>query len=154
MLRAKQRATLTYRVLPRLSLGVEYNPRADSASPLANWVALTETSRRPAVVFGSSSDRIGTPSGQAYYVTVSKDIEERTDLPLAPYVGVAYGTFEDTLRAIGGLRIRFGRGWASTLIYDGRNLHPTLERRFRQRHVLTLLWVATEHVGASYSIAF
>lgn len=68
--------------------------------------------------------------------------------------GLAYGTFEDKLRAIGGLRIRFGGGWASTLIYDGRNLHPTLERRLARRHVITLLWVATEHAGVSYSVAF
>jgi len=40
--RASLRTTLTYRVHPRLSIGVEYNPRADDVGVLANLVAITE----------------------------------------------------------------------------------------------------------------
>ncbi len=142
--------------MPRLSLGVEYNPRADSKSALANLVAVTETARRPAVIFGTSSDRIGTPEGQAYYVTVSKDLSTIwRRWPVSPYVGVAYGTYEDDTRAIGGLHLRApGTGFASTLIHDGKNFHPTVEYRFAERHVISALWVDTQHVGLAYSVAF
>ena len=44
--------------------------------------------------------------------------------------------------------------FSSTLLYDGVNFHPTLEYRLRERHVFTLLLVATEDLGVSYSIAF
>ena len=40
-------------------------------------------------MFGTSSDRIGTPEGQAYYVTLSKDLSTVKDWPIAPYVGAA-----------------------------------------------------------------
>lgn len=121
--------------------------------PLANWVAVTETERRPALMFGISSDRIGTPDGEAYFFTLSKDLEGLTGWPVAPYVGAAYGTFEDDLRAVGGLRVRFGRGFASTVIHDGKALHPTLEYRLG-RHAFSALWVDTRDLGLAYSVVF
>lgn len=86
--RAKWRNTLTYQVTPRFSVGVEYNPLAGKVSPLANFVAVTETARRPPVILGTSSDRIGTPSGQSFYATASKNLHDETNLPVAPYVGL------------------------------------------------------------------
>ncbi len=107
------------------------------------------------MILGTSSDRIGTPDGQAYYATLSKDLSPVNGWPISPYAGVAYGTFDDKLRAIGGVYFRIPKtGLASTVIYDGVNLHPTLEYRFRERHVVTLLWVATQDLGLSYSVAF
>ncbi len=47
-------------------------------------MVLQETSDRPAVMLGTSSDRIGTPDGQAYFLTVAKDIERWVGLPVAP----------------------------------------------------------------------
>ena len=75
--RAKWRNTLTYQVNSRLSVGVEYNPLAGKVSPLANFVAVTETEKRPALILGTSQDRIGTPSGQSFYATLSKNLEAR-----------------------------------------------------------------------------
>ena len=141
--------------MPRLSLGVEYNPRSDTKSVLANIVAVSETRRRPALIFGTSSDRIGTPEGQAYYFTLSKDLSTVNGWPVSPYVGLSYGTFEDDTRAIGGVYVRApGTGFASTLIHDGKNFHPTVEYRFLGRHVISVLWVETENVGVAYSVAF
>ena len=68
----------------------------------------------------------GTPSGQSFYVTASKSLKHQTGLPLAPYVGVAYGTFEDRARVIGGLNISFSDGWSSTILFDGVRVHPLL----------------------------
>lgn len=151
--RAKLRTTLTYRVVPRLSLGVEVNPLADDVNPLVNVVAVKEGEKRPALMFGTSSDRIGTPDGRAYFGTLSKNLQELTGLPLAPYAGLAYGEFEDELRVIGGLWAGLGRGFSATLIWDGVNLHPTVEYRYR-RHAFTVLWVSLEDPGLAYSIAF
>jgi hypothetical protein len=97
--RAQVRTTLTYRIHPRVTAGVEFNPRTEGAGdkvgPLINCVAVTETARRPALIVGTSSDRIGTPSGQSFYATFSKNLKREAGLPIAPYVGVAYGTYED-----------------------------------------------------------
>lgn len=141
-------------MLPRLSIGVEWNPLADEAGPLANLVAVFEGPRRPSVMFGVSSDRIGTPDGTAYFVTVAKDLESVLGWPIAPYVGASYGTFDDELRAIGGVRARVGRGVAVQVISDGVNLHPSLDIDLPGTHRVSFIWVETEMFGVAWSMAF
>jgi len=151
--RAGARATLTYRFLPVLTGGLEYNPRADKVSPLANWLAVEETPRRPAIIAGTSSDRIGTPSGQSFYVTASKNLKRETGLPIAPYAGLAYGTYEDRLRVIGGLNIGFTESFSALVVYDGVNYHPLLNYAWR-RHTFSFLLVDRRDPGLSYSVTF
>ena len=151
--RAKWRNTLTYRFHPRFTAGVEYNPLAGKVSPVANVVALTETHRRPALILGTSSDRIGTPSGQSFYATFSKSLKHQTGLPVAPYAGVAYGTFDDRLRVIGGLSLTFSDQWSSTILFDGVRVHPTANYT-RGRHQFGVIFERGRNPGASYSISF
>ena len=122
---------------------------------LANFVAMREGQKRPALIFGTSSDRIGTPDGQAYFFTFSKDLSTVSRWPVAPYFGASYGTWENDLRAIGGVHVRLPEtNWAMTLIHDGKALHPTLEYRLFDRHSLSLLWVDAEELGLAYSVVF
>ena len=151
--RAKWRNTLTYRFHPRVTVGIEYNPLAKKVSPLANVVAITETDVRPALILGTSSDRIGTPSGQSFYATFSKSLKRLTGLPVAPYVGVAYGTYEDRARIIGGLNITLSDRWSSTILFDGARIHPLLNYTFG-RHQLGMILERGRNPGISYSISF
>jgi len=141
-------------VLPRLSVGVEWNPVAHEVGPLANLVVVREGERRPAIMFGISSDRIGTPDGTAYFATVAKDLEAATGLPIAPYVGASYGTYDERLRAIGGLRIRFGSRVSLLALHDGVDEHFALDLSLPRRHTVSLLWVAARDPGIAYSVAF
>lgn len=151
--RAKWRNTLTYRFHPRVTAGVEYNPLARKVSPIANVVAITETHLRPALILGTSSDRIGTPSGQSFYATLSKSLKHQTGLPFAPYIGVAYGTYEERARVIGGLNITLSEHWSSTILFDGVRVHP-LVNYTRGRHQFGVILERGRHPGASYSISF
>lgn len=151
--RASVRTTLTYRIHPRLSIGVEYNPRADDVHPLANWVAITETESRPALILGTSSDRIGTPSGQTFYATVSKNLQREIKLPIAPYVGLAYSSYEDRFLAIGGVNVNFRDDLSAQLIFDGVKVHPSLTYAV-SRHAFTFLLAQAKNPGVSYSISF
>ncbi len=151
--RAKWRNTLTYRFHPKFTAGVEYNPLAGKVSPLANVVALTETHKRPALILGTSSDRIGTPSGQSFYASFSKSLKHSTGLPVAPYVGVAYGTFEDRARIIGGLNFSLTERWSSTILFDGVRVHPTANYTYG-RHQIGVIFERGRHPGASYSVSF
>lgn len=151
--RAKWRNTLTYRFHPRFTAGVEYNPLAEKVSPLANLVVVTESHHRPALIVGTSSDRIGTPSGQSFYATVSKNIKHYVNLPVSPYAGVAYGTFEDRARVIGGLNIAIDERWSSTILFDGVRVHPLLNYT-RGRHQFGVILERGRRPGASYSISF
>jgi hypothetical protein len=151
--RASVRTTLTYRFHHRFSAGIEYNPRADKVSPLANVLVMPETAKRPALIAGTSSDRIGTPEGQSFYATFSKNLKRETKLPIAPYVGVAYGTYEDRFRPIGGLNIGFTEQFTALVIFDGVHVHPLLSYS-HGRHVFSFLMVRGRNPGVSYSISF
>jgi hypothetical protein len=152
--RASVRTTLTYRIHPRVSLGVEYNPRADDVGLLANVVALTETEKRPALIFGTSSDRIGTPSGRSIYATVSKNLSGAIKLPISSYAGVAYSSYEDRFLPIAGLTVNWSENFSSLVIFDGVKVHPTFSYALGRRHVFTFLLAQGKNPGASYSISF
>lgn len=151
--RASLRTTLAYRFHPTFSAGIEYNPRAGDVRPLANWLLLPERSTRPALMLGTSSDRIGTPSGQSFYATLSKHLQRETKLPIAPYVGVVYGTHEHRWRPIGGLHVSFSTKLDSLVIFDGVHVHPTLNLSHK-RHVFSLLMVRGRDPGVSYTVSF
>jgi hypothetical protein len=151
--RAKVRTTIHYRFHPRIQIGLEWNPLADEFSPLANIHLLSESKFTPAVIFNTSTDRIGTPDGQSYTLTFSKDLQSQLGWPVAPYVGVAYGTYEDKFRMIGGLYMRYNSSWSSTVLFDGVKVHPLLTYSYQQ-HSLSLLLVSMKRVGVSYSLLF
>lgn len=125
--RAELRLTGTYKVMPGLFVGLEYNPLADDLGLLANWRVIDETAHRPMLMIGTSSDRIGTPTGRAYYATFAKDLASLVDVPIAPYFGTAYGEYDDKFELIGGLGIRWRNDLISTHSYDGYNLHHMLD---------------------------
>jgi hypothetical protein len=152
--RASLRTTLTYRVHPRLTIGVEYNPRASDVGLLANVVAITETERRPALIFGTSSDRIGTPSGRSIYATFSKNLSSVAHLPIAVYVGVAYGSYEHRFLPLAGVTINWSNNFSSLVVFDGVKVHPTFTYALGRRHVFTFLLAQGKNPGGSYSISF
>jgi hypothetical protein len=149
------RTTLTYRFTPRLQAGVEVNPRSteEKVNPLMNWLVVPEGTRTPAVIVGTSSDRIGTPGGQSFYATASKNLKRETRLPIAPYFGLAYGTHDDKLRPIGGLNIGFTESLTSLVIFDGVHVHPVVNWSYK-RNVFSLLLVRGHEPGVSWSITF
>ena len=151
--RAAVRTTLTYKFHPRIQAGIEYNPRAGEFKPLANILLLTETEKRPALMIGTSTDRIGTPSGQSFYATLSKNLHRETGLPIAPYVGLTYGTYEDRLRPIGGLSITLSEKFSLLATFNGVNVHPLLNYT-HGRHAFSLIMVKGRDPGMSYSVAF
>jgi len=104
-------------------------------------------------MIGTSTDRIGTPSGQSFYATLSKSLHRETGLPIAPYFGVTYGTYEDRLRPIGGLSITLNENFSLLATFNGVNVHPLLNFT-HGRHALSLIMVQGRDPGMSYSIAF
>lgn len=155
--RASVRTTLTYRLHPRITAGIEVNPRADKAggrvSPLFNWLAVKETAQRPALILGTSSDRIGTPDGQSFYATLSKNLKRETGLSIAPYAGVAYSTHDKRLLPLAGLNVYFTRNLSSTVIYDGVRIHPLMSYTWG-RHAFSFVLAFANKPGFSYSISF
>jgi len=101
--RPRWRLTAGYRVIPRIQIGIEYNPVASELVPIATVFLLTETERRPALFLGTSSDRIGSPEGtQSYYLTASK-LAPR--IPVSVYGSLNYSEWDE------GINFPFGGEW-------------------------------------------
>lgn len=148
---------MSYRFSTRFSAGIEYNPLGSDVGPIANWLAVPESDPWPALIVGTSSDRIGTPHGRAVYATLSKDLEAWTGLPIAPYAGVSYGTFDDEAVAIGGLAISWSERISSISSWDGHNLHHVLETSVGESQLLGLVLAHVDgeyNLGVTWSIAF
>lgn len=155
--RAKYRTILTRQITADLRLGLEYNAGINELGIVGNYRAVRETRSRPALIFGTSSDRIGTPYGQSYFATLSKSLQAQTGLPLAPYVGLSYSGFENRVLYPWGLNASLGRSWSAGLIHDGVRSHLAATYSW-QRYSATFLAVGNpaggRDGGINLSISF
>jgi hypothetical protein len=147
--RATWRNTLMYRLTDDLQLGVEYNPLAGQVRPLANWRLVRETSERPFIMVGTSSDRIGTPTGQMYYLTVGKALGDRFSV----YGGVAYSEFDRRLLYPAGANYQFDERWSVLVSYDGVSTHPMVTYAW-DRYSVTFLMVRSRDPGINLTVGF
>src|SRR5687768_18585841 len=137
----------------RLKAGLEINPRVDEVGLVANWRAVPETRRVPAVIFGTSSDRIGTPSGQSYFVTVSKSLHHDIGLPVAPYIGASWSTYENRMVFPFCANFALRPNWTAMAIYDGVHTHLSTTVGWR-RLAVTILAVRRQDFGITIGTAF
>jgi hypothetical protein len=111
-------------------------------------LAMRETETRPALMFGTSSDRIGTPSGQSYFATVSKSFSR-----VAPYAGVSWSEYEERFLYPFGLNVAVGKGWSAMVINDG--VHTHLSATYARRNLsLTVLAVERKKFGVTLGTTF
>ncbi|MCW5937666.1 MAG: hypothetical protein KIT11_10220 [Fimbriimonadaceae bacterium] len=153
MKRPRWRFNGAYRLLPRLSVGFEYNPVVSELLPTANWIATPETDRWPLVSFGTSSDRIFTPEGnRAYFVSFAKGIHETG---LAPYVGISYSEYENGLNFPFGVNVRLSDQWDLLPMNDGRNTHALLTYKTKDNNIsFMLLRLHKPRIGISFGFGF
>ena len=151
--RATHRTVVMHQLRPALKIGVEWNARAEEVGLVANWRAIAETQRRPAVIFGTSSDRIGTPEGQSYYVTLSKSLHHETGLPLAPYLGASYSGYEDRVLFPFGVNIALGQHWSAMFMNDGVHSHVSATYAW-SRYAVTVLAVERRDFGITIGARF
>ena len=146
--RATHRTVVMHRFTRDFKAGVEWNALANEVGVVANWRALGETALRPALIFGTSSDRIGTPSGQSYYATVSKSFSR-----VAPYAGVSWSEHEERLLYPFGVNVALPGGWSAMLMNDG--VHTHLSATYARRNIaLTLLAVERRNFGITVGTTF
>jgi hypothetical protein len=136
-----------------LRIGVEYNAGADEVGLVANWRAISETKTRPALIFGTSSDRIGTPDGQSYFATVSKSLQPSLGIPVSPYIGLSYSGYEDKFLYPYGVNVALDSHWSAMYLHDGVASHLAATYNWK-RYGVTLLAVRKRDFGINLSTAF
>lgn len=142
-----------HQLRPDLKLGIEWNQRADEVGFVANWRAVSESDRRPAVILGTSSDRIGTPEGQAYFVTVSKSLHHDLGIPIAPYTGASYSTFENRMLYPFGVNVAIGSRWSAMILNDGVHTHLSATYGWG-RFAVTVLAIERKDLGITVAARF
>ncbi len=155
--RARVRFTAAYSVTERLTLGLEANPKDDDYGVIANYRVWDETDLRPALILGTSSDRIGTPSGRTYYAMLAKDLSEIVGLPIAPYIGTGFGEFEDEWELLGGVRIAWLERLSTTHMWDSENLHHVIDYEWNdgfRTGIVVAQQDSSYYVGVSLGYSF
>ena len=149
--RPQWRLTANYSLHRQLQVGVEVNPRAAEIGPLVTLFLLTETEARPALFFGTSSDRIGSPAGeQSYFATVSKYVPL---LRTSFYGSLNYSQWDGKFNIPVGLGLELGKGFSFRPMYDGDRGHLMLNY-FATQYGISLLYVWLETLGISLSLGF
>ncbi len=149
--RPRWRSTLSYRVLPRLQLGVELNPAAEEIGPLVTWFLQTAGDHRPALFVGTSSDRIGSPRGQqSYYLTAAK---HHPRWPVSAYMSLNYSEWDAGFNVPFGVEVELGQRFSLRPMYDGQRTHLMFNVH-GQRYSASLLWVWLERFGLAFSTSF
>jgi hypothetical protein len=151
--RATWRNTLMHRVSDDLQLGAEYNPLADDLGVIGNWRMQRETARRPALILGTSSDRIGTPRGRAYYLTLSKDLKPVNGWRFSPYAGLLWSEHDHKFRVPLGASIPVGKGFTLNPTFDGFAFHAMASYAW-QRYSFTGILVRTRDPGFAFTVGF
>lgn len=145
--RARWRGTVNWRARPNLQIGAEFNLVVEEVGPLFTWFLVRETRRAPAVFFGTSSDRIGSPEGkQAYYLTLAK---RAPDLPVSAYASLNYSEWDAGFNVPFGVTI--GRSVTVQPMFDGDRTHLLLGWS-GSRAAVSLLWIWLERAGLSLSV--
>lgn len=152
--RATHRVVLMRQWTPSFKAGIEINPLVDEVGLVANWRVVSETARRPALILGTSSDRIGTDSGQAYYATMSKSLNRELGVPIAPWVGVSWSGAEDRFLYPFGASISLTERLSASVQNDGVHTHGSMSFALASRWTLTLLAVRLEDLGISIGTRF
>ena len=149
--RARYRATLTRRAHPRLSLGLEFNPGAAEIGPLATLFVRTESNAWPAISLGTSSDRIGTPEGNASVFLTAAKRSPFLAVPLSGYLSLNWSEFDEAFNVPFGGTLHLGEVFALGGMYDGQRSHGLL-RAMRGSWSATALWVWFENFGLAISL--
>lgn len=104
----------------------EWNPGESELLPNFNFAPSLPGEHITGVgmVVGTSSDRIGTPDGRAWFGSLSLNPRAwGVEIPVSGYAGASYGTWENDLRAIGGVSWRVHPRFSVGAQHDGVNLH-------------------------------
>ena len=144
---------LSYQATDWLRVGVDYRPRTDDVSLLANLRVFPEDDGwRPALILGTSNDDFGEINSDSYYATLSKHLFEVGGTNVSLYGGATYIEELDELRPVGGLHLRKD-AWSAMFMYSGVDEHVSISRDFGN-HTLTFLLFDLDLPGIAYGFRF
>jgi hypothetical protein len=149
--RPRWRVTANYRFVPTVQAGVEWNPAAKELNPIATWFFLSERGGRPAAFFGTSSDRIGSPTGKrAWFVTAAKNLDP---VPASVYASANYSEWDAGWNVPFGANVEVVPRVTLNPMYDGHRTH-LLATYAGDNYGITLIYAWLDRAGIALSAGF
>ena len=93
------------------------------------------------------------PGGLGRRIGLIDHLEPLLRLPIAPYAGAAYGTFDDRLRPIGGINYFVTENLSALVTYNGEHYNSILSLS-RGRYTGSLLYVSGGNIGAAWNVTW
>lgn len=147
---ARTRATLDYRLSPRLTAGLEANPDANEVLPRATWFALLQTEKMPSVTLGVASDRLSTPEGYAGFLTFARSLKGGC---VSVFGSVKLSSINRAVAYPFGANFRLGDWHVLQVINDGNYTHALLTH-LADDVAITAVWARMRHFGVQLGFGF
>lgn len=147
---ARTRATLDYRLSPRLTAGLEVNPDANEVLPRATWFALVQTEKAPSVTLGVAADRLSTPEGYAAFLTFARGLEGGK---ISVFGSVKLSTVNRAIAYPFGANFRLDDRHLLQVINDGNHTHALLTH-MADDVAITAVWARMRHIGIQLGFGF
>ncbi|QYK54449.1 MAG: hypothetical protein KF824_06005 [Fimbriimonadaceae bacterium] len=171
--KSRHRFSLDYAVSPRLTIGLERSGTDDNPNPTGefsdnptdwlrfsdgdalilprfSWFATPEGKDHPSVMVGMASDRLSTPTGQAFFATFSKSIPGSQ---FTPFVSVKTNTTDGRTVFPYGVNFALKNDMVLQAINDGDYTH-LLFTKMTNRAAYSLILARTRYVGFSVTVGF
>lgn len=171
--KARHRFTLDYAVTPRLTIGLERSGSDTNPNPVPkftdrpgdylrfsdgdalvlprfSWFITPEGEDHPSLLVGSASDRLSTPTGQAFFLTASKHIPNS---PVTPFVSIKTNTTDGRTVFPFGVNYALPNNFVIQAINDGDYTH-FLFTKMMDRAAFSLLLARSQYIGFSVTYGF
>ena len=171
--KARHRFTLDYAVTPRLTIGLERSGSDTNPNPVPafqdnpgdylrysdgdalvlprfSWFISPEGQNHPSLLLGSASDRLSTPTGQAFFLTASKHIP---NTPITPFISIKSNTTDGRTVFPYGINYALPNNYIIQAINDGDYTH-LLFTKMMDRAAFSLLLARSQYFGFSVTYGF
>lgn len=142
--------TADYRVTPKASIGIEYNPVTHEVQPRATWFVSPMNGLWPSVTVGAAADRLSTPRGHAVFITFGRGLGAT---PVGLFASIKLSTWDRRVAFPFGANVTLGVGTTFQAVNDGMYTHLMLSHSF-EHFGLTLHLARVKHPGLQASFRF
>lgn len=142
--------TLDYRVTPRVTAGIEWNPATGEVQPRGAWFITPERGELPSVVLGAAADRLSTPEGHAAFLTFAKRIPETG---ITGFASVKYSTIGRMVGYPFGANLELDDSLVLQVVNDTEYTHAILSK-MRNDVAVSLHLARMKHPGIQLNFRF
>src|SRR5260370_31223895 len=156
---SRLRAFMITSVTPKFAVGFQFDPRRmfhekrGRVNVIIDWLAVSESGSRPAIIIGTGADRLSTPTAQTFHLMINKTLIPLGRVSTSCHVGLSWSKRDGRILGIAGMNFGFSQHLSSRMIFDGIHFHAVVTAKFAHQS-FSILLIRSGQLGASYSVTF